>query len=202
MARRNGEGMARRSWGWLVVGCLVAAPAWAESDPEGEVSLAAEDPVAAADGDGPAAEAAAAEAEPAAASGEPTVEPTPAPEPALAAEPTPEPAAEPPAPEPPAPEQEQTDRVRFKLDVAGEIFAPAGRDAPPVRRPIVVDARFDFLETMRTTESGITARRCYRDAAAEVRVDGESRATRLADDARGAPGGKGGLYSKAPEGTG
>lgn len=141
MARRNGEGMARRSWGWLVVGCLVAAPAWAESDPEGEVSLAAEEPVA-------------------------------------------EPTAEPASPEPPTPEQEQTDRVRFKLDVEGEIFAPAGRDAPPVRRPIVVDARFDFLETVRTTESGITARRCYRDAAAEVRVDGESRATRLADDAR------------------
>ena len=161
MARRNGEGMARRSWGWLVVGCLVAAPAWAESDPE---------------------------AEPAAASGEPTVEPTPAPEPALASEPTPkpvaEPTAEPASPEPPTPEQEQTDRVRFKLDVEGEIFAPAGRDAPPVRRPIVVDARFDFLETVQTTASGVTARRCYRDAAAEVRVDGESRATRLADDAR------------------
>jgi hypothetical protein len=184
MARRNGEWMARRSWGWLVVGCLVAAPAWAESEPQGEVSRAAGEPGAAADGDRPAAEAAAAEAEPAAASGEPTGEPTPAPEPALASEPTPEPAAEPPSPEPPSPQQEQTDRVRFKLDVAGEIFAPAGRDAPPVRRPIVVDARFDFLETMRTTESGITARRCYRDAAAEVRVDGESRATRLADDAR------------------
>ncbi len=184
MARRNGEGMARRSWGWLVVACLVAAPAWAESDPEGEVSLAAGEPVAAADGDRPAAEAAAAEAEPAAVSGEPPVEPTPAPEPALASEPTPKPTAEPPSPEPPSPEQEQTDRVRFKLDVEGEIFAPAGRDAPPVRRPIVVDARFDFLETVRTTASGITARRCYRDAAAEVRVDGESRATRLADDAR------------------
>ena len=141
MARRNGEGMARRSWGWLVVACLVAAPAWAESDPEGEVSLAAGEPVA-------------------------------------------EPTAEPASPEPPTPEQEQTDRVRFKLDVEGEIFAPAGRDAPPVRQPIVVDARFDFLETVRTTASGITARRCYRDAAAEVRVDGESRATRLADDAR------------------
>lgn len=184
MARRTSGGMARRSWGWLVVACLVAAPAWAESEPESEVSLAAGEPVVAADGDRPAAEAAAAEAEPAAASGEPTGETLAAPEPALASEPTPEPAAEPASPEPPTPEQEQTDRVRFKLDVAGEIFAPAGRDAPPVRRPIVVDARFDFLETVRTTESGIAARRCYRDAAAEVRVDGASRATRLADDAR------------------
>ena len=34
-------------------------------------------------------------------------------------------------------------RVRFRLDVEGELFAPAGRGAEPIRDPIEVHARFD-----------------------------------------------------------
>lgn len=37
-------------------------------------------------------------------------------------------------------------RVRQTLDAEGRIFAPAGRGAEPVRRPITVTGRFDFLE--------------------------------------------------------
>jgi hypothetical protein len=55
-------------------------------------------------------------------------------------------------------------RIRIKLDVAGEIFAPAGRDVPPVRRPIAVDARFDFVETGSDEPGrGVTRRYRYHD---------------------------------------
>jgi len=74
-------------------------------------------------------------------------------------------------------------RIRIKLDVAGEIFAPAGRDVPPVRRPIAVDARFDFVETV-SNEPGRSVTRRYRDAAADVRVDDAVHTTRLPPDAR------------------
>lgn len=74
-------------------------------------------------------------------------------------------------------------RIRIKLDVAGEIFAPAGRDAPPIRRPISVDARFDFIET-RSDDSERSVIRRYRDAAADVRIDGAVRTARLPVDAR------------------
>lgn len=74
-------------------------------------------------------------------------------------------------------------RIRIKLDVAGEIFAPAGRDVPPVRRPIAVDARFDFVET-HSDEPGRGVTRRYRDAVADVRVDDAVRTTRLPPDAR------------------
>ena len=74
-------------------------------------------------------------------------------------------------------------RIRIKLNVAGEIFAPAGRDVPPVRRPIAVDARFDFVETG-SDEPGRGVTRRYRDAVADVRVDDAVRTTRLPPDAR------------------
>ena len=77
----------------------------------------------------------------------------------------------------------QSHRVRIKLDVTGEIFAPAGRDVPPVRRPIAVDARFDFVQTG-TGEPSRNVTRRYRDAAADVRVDDAVRAARLPNDAR------------------
>ena len=101
----------------------------------------------------------------------------------------PEPAAEPvdPAPAgPPAPQVEPpgSHRVRIKLDASGEMFAPAGRDVPPVRRPIAVDARFDFVEVIGAGPEMRTATRRYQDAAAEVRVDDAVRTTRLPPDAR------------------
>ena len=89
------------------------------------------------------------------------------------AEPTAEPIAE----------SVQSHRIRIKLDVVGEIFAPAGRDVPPVRRPIAVDARFDFVQT-RSDEQGQIVTRRYRDAAADVRVDDAVRTARLPNDAR------------------
>lgn len=73
-------------------------------------------------------------------------------------------------------------RIRMKLDVAGEIFAPAGRDVPPVRRPITVDARFDFVQVA-SVAAGDAERR-YLDAAADVRIDDAVQATRLPADAR------------------
>lgn len=74
-------------------------------------------------------------------------------------------------------------RIRIKLDVAGEIFAPAGRDVPPVRRPISVDARFDFIETS-VGDSDHSVSRRYRDASADVRIDDAVRTAQLPADAR------------------
>jgi len=74
-------------------------------------------------------------------------------------------------------------RIRIKLDATGEIFAPAGRDVPPVRRPIAVDARFDFVQTdSAAADRGVIRR--YRDAAADVKVEDAVRAARLPTDAR------------------
>ena len=74
-------------------------------------------------------------------------------------------------------------RIRVKLDATGEIFAPAGRDVPPVRRPIAVDARFDFVQTGSVAADRGVIRR-YRDAAADVRVENAVRTARLPADAR------------------
>lgn len=73
-------------------------------------------------------------------------------------------------------------RVRLKLDVIGEIFAPAGRDVPPVRRPITVDARFDFVESSVGASEAATRR--YRDASADIRVDDALSRLRLPAEAR------------------
>ncbi len=78
-------------------------------------------------------------------------------------------------------------RVRVKLDVAGELFASAGRGEEPVRQPIEVSARFDFMES-KAQEPPVVARaaatRRYLDATAEIRVDGKVSRTVLANDAR------------------
>jgi hypothetical protein len=78
-------------------------------------------------------------------------------------------------------------RVRAKLDVSGEIFAPAGGDAEPIRQPIAVAATFDFLEAAAPEgEDGAKAAviRRYNEAAAEVTVDGQSARVELPADAR------------------
>lgn len=80
----------------------------------------------------------------------------------------------------------RADRVRVKLDVTGEIFAPAGKDAPPLRLPTSLDAMFDFTESPLGTEESTdpTVERRYSDAVAELRVDGAARRISLARDAR------------------
>ena len=80
-----------------------------------------------------------------------------------------------------------TQRVRAKLDVSGEIFAPVGGDAEPIRQPIAVAAEFDFLETAAPeVQEGATAAviRHYDQAVAEVTVDGQPARAELAADAR------------------
>lgn len=78
-------------------------------------------------------------------------------------------------------------RVRAKLDVSGEIFAPAGGDSEPSRQPIAVTAEFEFLETAPPEgQAGPKAAviRRYDKAAAEVTVDGQPARAELSTDAR------------------
>jgi hypothetical protein len=77
-------------------------------------------------------------------------------------------------------------RVRVKLDVTGEIFAPAGRDAPPLRLATNLDAMFDFTEVPladQDTGEPLVERR-FADAVAELRLDGAARRVALAPEAR------------------
>jgi len=71
-------------------------------------------------------------------------------------------------------------RVLLEMDVAGELFASAGTEST-IRRPIAVEARFDFVEEV---VSGSAASRDYAEASAVIRIDGESADTALAADAR------------------
>jgi hypothetical protein len=84
--------------------------------------------------------------------------------------------------------EEPAVRVQQTLDVQGECFAPAGRDAAPVRQPITVTARFDFIERPAGgADSGpgkAQAIRRYRDAVADLRIDGKPARTTLGQDAR------------------
>jgi hypothetical protein len=82
-------------------------------------------------------------------------------------------------------------RVRIKLDVRGELLAPVGPDAPPLREPVEMAARFDFDEKSPAPSSGETATppvvvvcRNYRDATATMRVGDTSTTATLAADAR------------------
>lgn len=82
---------------------------------------------------------------------------------------------------PPAP---AANRVRIKLDVSGEIFAPAGPDKPQIREPISVDARFDFVESAAGDAPEGVALRHYADASADLTIAGQRSHVALADDAR------------------
>ncbi len=97
-----------------------------------------------------------------------------------------EPAAQKPVETPPQAESVATfpaaHRVQVDLHVEGELFAPAGRDAEPVRRPITIEARFDFIEQSGTGTA--TASRTYAEAAAVVRVADEPARMALPADAR------------------
>lgn len=89
-------------------------------------------------------------------------------------------------------------RAQQTLDAEGKIFAPAGRGAAAVRRPITVAARFDFIEEptvkgqalqepdskkLNSGSKAIVVRR-YRDAVADLRIDGVPQRTVLGQDAR------------------
>lgn len=74
-------------------------------------------------------------------------------------------------------------RVRLKLDVSGELFAPAGPDAPQAREPIAVAARFDFVAAAAPGRAGVALRH-YADASADMTIAGERSRVALADDAR------------------
>lgn len=75
-------------------------------------------------------------------------------------------------------------RVEVRLDVAGELVTPAGRDAEPVRQPISVTGRFDFVETPADDPAEVAAIREYREATADILVDGERTSITLGTDAR------------------
>jgi len=74
-------------------------------------------------------------------------------------------------------------RVQLQLDVRGELFAPAGRTSDPVRQPIAVEARFDFVERL-ANGGDMAASREYREAKAVVRIDDRSDEIALPADAR------------------
>jgi len=83
-------------------------------------------------------------------------------------------------------------RVRLRLDVTGELVAPAGPDAAAERRPVTMQARFDFDESSAVVppaaggglERPPAVLRRYADAAAEIRVGAETVRPALAADAR------------------
>jgi hypothetical protein len=62
-------------------------------------------------------------------------------------------------------------RVQIDLDVRGELFAPTGRETEPVRQPIAVEARFDFIERPDTATDRAAIRE-YSEAKACVTVAG------------------------------
>lgn len=82
-------------------------------------------------------------------------------------------------------------RVRLRMDVSGELFAPAGGDVAAERRPVTVSGLFDFDETTRPSDvpdSPESPRgailRSYIDAAADIRVGEQTQRSVLAADAR------------------
>lgn len=86
----------------------------------------------------------------------------------------------------PAPDASSADaeRVRVTVDVQGELVTPAGRDVGPVRQPIVVAGRFDFVEISPTATGGQAAIRSFIDASATIEVDGDTNAVGIPADAR------------------
>lgn len=82
-----------------------------------------------------------------------------------------------------SPPEPTTHRVQLQLDVRGELFAPAGRNTDPVRQPIAVEARFDFVERPAIGNDAAASRE-YREAKAVVRIDDRSDEIALPADAR------------------
>lgn len=73
--------------------------------------------------------------------------------------------------------------VELRLRVTGELVAPASPGAEPLRRPINLDARFEFLEQAADAGGDAVIRR-YATAQADIDTEGQRVAQRLAADAR------------------
>jgi len=82
-----------------------------------------------------------------------------------------------------APPIPDASRVRIELGVRGDLFASAHAGEEPVRRPIVLDARFEFLERAAAAGEGGVVRR-YQTARADIETDGRGHRQSLAADAR------------------
>lgn len=65
-------------------------------------------------------------------------------------------------------------RVLLELHVRGDLFAQADADAEPVREPIELEARFDFVERPEAAAGPGGAARRYATAAASIQVGGQA----------------------------
>jgi hypothetical protein len=74
--------------------------------------------------------------------------------------------------------------VEFDLRVRGELFATAAAGAEPVRRPIALDARFEFTEQSASGAGRDTVLRRYTIARADIETAGQRVGQQLATDAR------------------
>jgi len=75
-------------------------------------------------------------------------------------------------------------RIELDLRVRGDLFATASAGAEPVRRPITLDARLEFVEQPAADAGGDTVARRYSTARADIETDGHRATQRLATDAR------------------
>lgn len=75
-------------------------------------------------------------------------------------------------------------QVAATLDVTGEMHGPATRGAEPARQAIAMRATFDFLESPGPAAADAVAVRTYREAAANMVVDGVERKSSLPVEAR------------------
>jgi hypothetical protein len=82
------------------------------------------------------------------------------------------------------PEAAGGDQIELTLRVQGDLFATAAAGADPVRRPISLEARFEFVERPLTDAGGDGVTRRYSIARADIETDGHRAEQRLARDAR------------------
>lgn len=74
--------------------------------------------------------------------------------------------------------------VSLQVDVEGDLFASAAAESEAVRRPIKLEARFDFLERPAPAAGAADVARRYRIARAEIETQGQRAIQNLASDAR------------------
>jgi hypothetical protein len=91
-------------------------------------------------------------------------------------------------------------RVVVSLRVSGDLFAPAEADLEPVREPIALDARFDFVERPEAAAGPGGVARRYTTAAASIQV-GEQEADQQPDKAADESAGEGPAAPPAPAGS-
>jgi hypothetical protein len=74
--------------------------------------------------------------------------------------------------------------IEFRLRARGDLFATASARAEPVRRPIVLDACFEFTEQPVSDADGDVVLRRYATARADIETDGRRMRQQLGSDAR------------------